>query len=192
MNKQHNTSLALTQFSTGMLESDAMRIVMGNREFAQYMGERHGYYVDYGPGPSQHTWGCLMLSKYPIMESHHLLLPSPEGELACAIHAKVLLPNKSLLQVVISHNGQEETPLDRELQAKELGKLFKHNKDEPIIYLGYITSAPHQHVYNLMFKDGDMQDIDASDSDRWCQYIAYRGLERIGYARLSRGSLSDT
>lgn len=31
----------------GLLESDTMRIIMGNRDWAQFIAEDLGYYVDY-------------------------------------------------------------------------------------------------------------------------------------------------
>jgi hypothetical protein len=43
-----------------------------------------------------------------------------------------------------------------------------------------------------MVQDGRVHDIDEDDMDRWCEYIFYRGLHRTAYARISRGSVTDT
>ena len=43
-----------------------------------------------------------------------------------------------------------------------------------------------------MVTDGHVHDIDEDDTDRWCEYIFYRGLHRTAYARISRGSVTDT
>jgi hypothetical protein len=43
-----------------------------------------------------------------------------------------------------------------------------------------------------MVTDGRVHDIDKDDMDRWCEYIFYRGLHRTAYARISRGSVTDT
>jgi len=37
-----------------------------------------------------------------------------------------------------------------------------------------------------------MKDIDPTDWDRWCEYILYKKLRRTGYARVSRGTITDT
>ena len=43
-----------------------------------------------------------------------------------------------------------------------------------------------------MVTDGRVYDIDKDDMDRWCEYIFYRGVDRTAYARISRGSVTDT
>ncbi|CAG8493926.1 5649_t:CDS:2 [Diversispora eburnea] len=113
---------------------DLGRIIMGNRDFTQFLAEDLKMYSDYGPGPSKHTWGCAMLSKFPIINSTHHLLPSPVGELACAIHATLDVYGKEV-DVIVSHNGQEEDEEDRKLQTTELAKIMR-SSNNPIIFLG--------------------------------------------------------
>jgi hypothetical protein len=62
--------------------------------------------------------------------------------------------------VIVAHNGQgrhrlvnfifhltyrteEETPLDRELQATELARIMSASYPDPIIFLGYVVTDPH-------------------------------------------------
>lgn len=96
-------------------------------------------YADIGPSPSSHTWGCALLYKFPILNSTHLLLPSPEGELAPAIHATLNIYGE-LVDVVVSHNGQEEHPRDRELQSEELARVMREAWPRPVVFLGACLS----------------------------------------------------
>ena len=145
-------------------------------------------YEDYGPAPTKHTWGCSMLSKFPILRSTHHLLPSPAGELACAIHATLDVYGQEV-DVIISHNGQEEDWIDRKLQTETLSNIMKTSSN-PFIFMGYVVTKPHDVLYNQLVQVGNMHDIDSSDSDRWCQYILYRGVKRVGYARVSHGQIT--
>ena len=86
---------------------------------------------------------------------------------------------------------------------------------DPLIFLGYVVTDPHAArrklllfasdaheqaepplptaaPYDIMVRDGRVHDIDKDDLDRWCEYIFYRGLYRTAYARISRGSITDT
>ncbi|GAB5587832.1 Protein cwh43 [Umbelopsis nana] len=174
----------------GFLESDTMRIIMGNRDWAQYIAEDLGYYIDYGPATMKHTWGCLMLSKFPIKKSVHHLLPSPVGELACAIHATLDVYGQDV-DFIVSHNGQEENPLDRKQQTTELARIMRESQN-PFVFLGYVVTKPFQPLYHTLFDDGRMHDIEPADDDRWCEYIGYRMLNRVGYARITHGGITDT
>ena len=176
----------------GLLESDLQRIIMGNRDTTQFIAEDLGMYVDYGPGPNKHTWGAALLSKFPIINSTHHLLPSPVGELAPAIHATIDAYG-TLVDVFVFHSGQEEDPEDRRLQSEYLAKLMGSVTDRPAILLSYLVTKPKEGNYNTyVSKTSGMRDIDPTDWDRWCEYILYKGLKRSGYARVSRGTITDT
>ena len=175
----------------GLLETDTQRIIMGNRDTTQFLAEDLGMYVDFGPGPNKHTWGCALLSKFPILNSTHHLLPSPVGELAPAIHATIDAYG-TLMDVFLFHSGQEEDPEDRRLQSEYLATLM-HESPRPKILLSYLVTKPLEGNYNTYVGEkSGMKDIDPSDWDRWCEYILYKGLRRTGYARVSRSTITDT
>lgn len=175
----------------GLLESDLQRIIMGNRDTTQYLAEELGMYVDYGPGPNKHTWGAALLSKFPIINSTHHLLPSPVGELAPAIHATILAYDE-LIDVFVFHSGQEEDPEDRRLQSEYLADLMGASP-RPSILLSYLVTRPKEGNYNTYVSErSGMRDVDPSDWDRWCEYILYKGMRRTGYARVSRSTITDT
>jgi endonuclease/exonuclease/phosphatase family metal-dependent hydrolase len=177
----------------GLLESDLQRIIMGNRDTTQFLAEDLGMYVDFGPGPNKHTWGSALLSKFPILNSTHHLLPSPVGELAPAIHATLDCYGE-LVDVFVFHSGQEEDPEDRRQQAEYLSKLMGTVTNRPAILLSYLVTKPKEGNYNTYVgeKVSGMRDIDPTDWDRWCEYILYKGIRRAGYARVSRSTITDT
>jgi endonuclease/exonuclease/phosphatase family metal-dependent hydrolase len=92
-------------------------------------------YIDLGPGPHKNTWGAAVISKFPILRSTHHLLPSPSGELAPAIYATLDVYGVEV-DVVVAHNGQEEDPVDRQLQSIELGRLMEESWPKPTLFLG--------------------------------------------------------
>jgi len=175
----------------GLLESDLQRIIMGNRDTTQFLAEDLGMYVDFGPGPNKHTWGSALLSKFPIVNSTHHLLPSPVGELAPAIEATIDAYGE-LVDIFVFHSGQEEDPEDRRLQSEYLAARMKATS-RPAILLSYLVIKPGEGNYHTYVGDkSGMRDIDPTDWDRWCEYILYKGLKRTGYARVSRHTITDT
>jgi endonuclease/exonuclease/phosphatase family metal-dependent hydrolase len=175
----------------GFLESDTQRAIMGHRDLTQQIAEELGYYADFGPGPNKHTWGCALLSKFPILNSTHHLLSSPVGELAPAIHATLDVYGKNV-DVVVFHSGQEEDVEDRRLQSQEIADITGGSSN-PTILLSYLVTKPLQGNYNTYVSArSGLQDIDPSDWDRWCEYILYKDIKRTAYARVSRSTITDT
>lgn len=100
---------------------------------------------DFGPATRNHTWGCALVTKFPIVWSEHLLLSSPEGELACAIHA-TLDVGGTPVDILMGHNGNEEHVLDRQLQSSELSQILANAKN-PIVYAGYFYFYFYSYSY---------------------------------------------
>lgn len=178
----------------GLLETDLHRSVFGNRDLTQWIAEDLGMYADIGPKPTDHTWGCVLFSKFPIINTTHHLLPSPHGELAPAIHAVLDIYGEEV-NVWVSHNGQEEDALDRELQTTAIAKVARETYPQPFVFLGYLVTQPHADrpwPYRILFEDGRIHDVEPVDMDRWCQYIGFRSVSRVAYVRVSRYDLTDT
>lgn len=79
------------------------------------------------------------------------------------------------MDVVIVHMGNDRDDLDRRLQARMLHDIMK-NSSNPLVFLGYVTSAPMSRDYRVLTSAA--QDIDPTDHDRWCEYILYKNLIR--------------
>ncbi|CUG03829.1 membrane-associated protein, putative, partial [Bodo saltans] len=131
----------------GLLESDSVRVHTGNRDLVEYIAYHLGYdYTDYGPTAFDGTFGCALITKYPILYSRRYVLPSPLGELACLIHAKLDLFGVET-NVYVGHWGNTQHWADGVLQSEFLGELVQRNPG-PSVFLGYLVTKPQLGNYN--------------------------------------------
>jgi len=67
------------------------------------------------------------------------------------------------VNILVSHNGQEEDALDRELQTTEIARLLSETEDAPTVFLGYLVTHPGDQrpwPYQILMEDGKMLDIE--------------------------------
>ncbi len=176
----------------GLLESDLTRPFTDNWDVVDYLSVQLGLYSDFGPSTLNNTWGCALLSTFPIVHVERWMLPSPEGELACIMDAKLHVGGGKHVNVVVTHFGNHRDALDRQLQTEEVAALLKRsNPTTPYLFLGYLTNRPYSDHYNMLTAAG-WQDSAPNEMRRWCQYIFYRGLKLEEFRRYDTGDTSDT
>jgi len=172
----------------GILESDMSRIITGGRDMVEFLEEHLNMYSDFGPNTAKSTWGCGLLSKFPIETVKRIILPSPEGELACLIDANIRVDDQ-LVNVIVTHFGNTEDQLDRQLQTKGLADIARQ-QTLPMIVLSYITDKPKSKNYYEILSSG-LQDT-TDQQNRYCEYIFYKGLNMVSFERWGGGTISDT
>ncbi|KYQ89515.1 putative transmembrane protein [Tieghemostelium lacteum] len=180
--KSHNTNII------GILESDLSRVMTGNRDLVEWLSYELKMYSDFGPAPSENTWGCALLTIYPIVRSKHVILPSPEGELACLIDAVLKIDNTDV-NVIVTHFGNTEDYLDRKLQSQGAADIVASNGNMPTIFLSYITTKQTEDNYKTLRASGLE---DTTNEGRYCEYIFYKNLQLNKFVRWDRGDISDT
>lgn len=147
------TAIASTGASVvGILESDLSHIHNGNRDVAEFLSYHLGFpYVDNGPVPLDNTFGCALISRYPILKIHRYILPSPLGELACTIHATLDVMGVHI-ETYVGHFGNTQHVADGLLQSQFLGQLVRSTPG-PSMWLGYLVTYPGNKVKYAEYSD---------------------------------------
>jgi len=176
----------------GLVETDITRPFNGNRDLVEYLENKLHMYADYGPGTLNETWGCALLSVFPIVRADHEKLPSPEGENACLIDATILVHGKPV-DIIVVHVGNTEHVLDRKLQAEDMERRVKSKKRDgkQMIWLGYLTDKPGGSNYNKITSAG-LTDVAPQETNRYCIYLFQMGLRVTDFKRIDVGDVTDT
>jgi len=175
----------------GLVETDASRPFNGNWDPIEFLEEDLHFYSDYGPSTLNETWGCALLSAYPIKHAERHNLPSPVGEIACLIDATIDVKGTEV-DVIVTHFGNTEHIEDRTLQTLDtvLRGRIKKEANRKAIWLGYLTDYPTSVSYKNVTKY--WSDVSPKESRRKCLYMFQIGLEPFDFQRIDTGSTSDT
>eukprot|EP01116_Phalansterium_solitarium_P016235 TRINITY_DN3731_c0_g1_i1.p1 TRINITY_DN3731_c0_g1~~TRINITY_DN3731_c0_g1_i1.p1 ORF type:complete len:918 (+),score=269.31 TRINITY_DN3731_c0_g1_i1:101-2854(+) len=175
----------------GIVETDGARIFLENNDFTEYLGGALHFNTDYGPATSTMTWGCAMLTVFPILRSERIVLPSPFGELACLIDADVDV-NGTSVNVIVTHFGNTEDVIDLDLQTQYLSDMMaaKREKFAPTIMIGYLTTPPYGPNWMRIMNSGILDTLPSHD--RYCEYVLYKDLKLTSFVRIDKGNISDT
>lgn len=177
-----------------LVETDMMRFFNGNRDFVEYLENTMNFYTDYGPSSLNDTWGCSLVSAFPIVRADHVVLPSPEGETACLIDATLNATGK-LVDIINVHIGNTQHFWDRVQQIDDIVQRVKAKAavNRPTILLGYLTTHKMSALYNALIRAGLSDSLpDSSTSDRYCLYHLYMNLKASKLQRVQGHGISDT
>jgi len=177
----------------GLVESDTLRPFTGNRDIVEYLQESLHMYSDFGPSTLNETWGCALLSVYPIIRSDRENQPSPDGEIACLIDATIDVHGRHV-DVIVTHFGNTEHYRDRDLQAREIARRVKAKKAKgrETVWLGYLTDRAGGPNYN-QFIDAGLVDVSPQAKERYCLYLFHMGMEIDDFQRVEMTEdISDT
>jgi len=177
----------------GLVETDTLRPFTGNRDIVEFLQEHLHMYSDFGPSTLNETWGCALLSAYPIIRSERENQPSPDGEIACLIDATID-HHGTLIDVLVTHFGNTEHYRDRELQAQEIARRVAKKKEagRKVVWLGYLTDRAGGPNYNRLIEAG-LTDASPQAVERYCLYLFHMGMEISEFQRIEmKEDISDT
>ncbi len=91
----------------GLQEVENGRITSQGVDMAQWIARALGMYYYYYPAVNEHAFGCVLLSKYPIVNVTAYQLPTIELE-RVLIHGKIQLNTTFAIDVFVTHLGLED------------------------------------------------------------------------------------
>eukprot|EP00743_Colponemidia_sp_Colp-15_P004018 GILK01004331.1.p1 GENE.GILK01004331.1~~GILK01004331.1.p1 ORF type:complete len:647 (-),score=83.33 GILK01004331.1:189-2129(-) len=178
----------------GIAESDASKILTGNRDIIQYMTSRLGYQGIYGARTSDHSFGSSILTRFPIQDVviHHL--PSVVGRKNIVAAAQLLVNNRPVWALT-THLALTEDTEDHYLQTTMVRDIAKHyvSTGVPVVLLSYINALLGDVAYMRMI-DGGLQDswTQANVTSRYCQYIFHQHLNVDHFEVYHAEGVTDT
>jgi len=127
----------------GLQECDPTRISGGNLDVVRYFAEKLNMYSYYGPNTVTNTYGCAILSKFPISNAMSFFMFSDEEQIGSA-QAEVTL-DSTIYNVFVNHpSGATSTMI---LQQEEM--LTRVNGLSNVIFMGDFNFRKDSVQYSL-------------------------------------------
>ncbi|OQS01450.1 hypothetical protein ACHHYP_00779 [Achlya hypogyna] len=168
-------------------ESDTMQMGSGGIDLTEFVASQRGMYSFADPKTQDDSFGCALLSSYPIEAATGIVLPS-HGENACLQHV-VLDVHGVALTVINIHLGNDGTA-DRDAQLLVV-EHYVQSSTGPVVLTGDFNTPKWSHAYNSVMARVHMTDAGTEGncvrpsvnpaSGRPIEYILYRNLSCIEF-----------
>ena len=170
----------------GVLESDGCRATSGNVDGIRWLGEKLGYYTEFGAPTSTRTPGVSILSRWPIENVEYVELPISRSPTRVVTLATVRTPNGPI-RVAATHFMTGKPGDVRDEQAEALVDILEDEDDAVILGDFNVVPDREEPAYRVLddaFDDawvvaeetvGGSNTWSASDPVRRIDYVFLKG-----------------
>ena len=134
----------------GLQESDTAKINTGNTDVVGYFAEKLDYYVYYGPKSVMQTYGCAILSRYPLGEYYSFYTFGDEDEIG-SVFCEVIIGSMTF-NVFVNHPAGSGASK----QAHTVGMLGLAASLDNVILMGdfnWREDSAHYALVNATYLD---------------------------------------
>jgi endonuclease/exonuclease/phosphatase family metal-dependent hydrolase len=160
----------------GLQECDPARISGGNLDVVRYFAAKLNMYSYYGPKTVTNTYGCAILSKFPISDEESFFLFSDQEQIGSA-QVKITI-GSTIFNVLVNHPAGDED-ITTVYQQEEM--LTRVEGLTNVIFMGDFNFRPYSQEYNLT--------LAADLEDSWVLRWGTPALDRIDHIFLSTGEI---
>ena len=164
----------------GLQECDPTRISGGNLDVVRYFADKLNMYSYYGPNTVTNTYGCAILSKFPISNALSFFMYSDEEQIGSA-QAQVTV-GSSVFNVFVNHPSGEEQETKEIQQEQMLERVGVLNN---VIFMGDFNFRKYQPQYTMT--TAILNDSWMVRHGSFVDSYGYNSTEKIDHIFLSPG-----
>lgn len=128
----------------GLQECDPTRISGGNQDVVRYFASQLNMYSYYGPKTVTNTYGCAILSKFPLSNTESFFMYSDQEQIGSA-QAQITV-GTTKFNVFVNHPAGDEDQTTIYQQEEMLSKITGLSN---IIFMGDFNFRPYSIEYNM-------------------------------------------